>query len=560
MKEVKRYFLYMGRKLPLYLFILTVTLITESALNILYSYINKSTLNAVEYQDRQMFISALALCIVVVVLKCLFPYLRYFEIKLVRKMVFDIKMRLFDKLMKLEMQYYEKNHSGEALKTLNWDANSLKDSWFSHVYWVLGKITLGISSLTAMLIYSPILTVISIVICVITVLVSVWLNNEMKKSAVSIQKNTAGLAKYLSDILAGFPILKMYSGSCIVLEHYMNENRNVTVEENERVKKAALLEMLSFLLGIAGSFGTIIAGTYFVAKKGMDYGTVMAVVTLQMALSNTMQRLGSSLAVFSTSLVKAGRVFDFLELECEEKQSGAVGINSDQNINANENINVNMTPIEINNLNFSYVNEANQECQTMVFKGFNMSVGTNEKMAIMGESGCGKSTLLKLLLRFYPVENGMIKIYGKDINCYPVRQLRDIITYIPQESYLFEGTIAENISYGSNRQCSLEDIVEAAKSAYADDFIKQMKDGYDTWVSSGGRNMSGGQRQRIALARGFLKKSPILIMDEPSSALDSQSEQIIREALKRLMEDKVVLMVTHRKLCPYCGYKGFDVK
>lgn len=545
MKEIKRYFLYMGRRLPLYWFILTVTLITESTLNILYSYINKRTLNAVEYQDRRMFLGALALCIVVVALKCLFPYLRYFEIKLVRKMVFDIKMRLFDKLMKLEMRYYEKNHSGEALKTLNWDANSLKDSWFSHVYWVLGKITLGISSLIAMLIYSPILTVISIVISVVTVLVSIWLNNEMKKSAVNIQKSTAGLAKYLSDILAGFPILKMYSGSNIVLDHYMDENRKVTVKENQRVKKAASLEMLGFLLGITGSFGTIIAGTYLVAEKGMDYGTVMAVVTLQMSLGSTMQRLGNSLAAFTTSLVRAGRVFDFLELDCEEKQNEAVYINSDQNINVNEN----MAPIEITNLNFSYNNlkSENPECQTMVFKDFNMSVGTNEKVALMGESGCGKSTLLKLLLRFYPVENGMIQIYGKDINCYPVGQLRDMITYIPQESWLFEGTITENIAYGSNRQCSLEDIVEAAKFAYADDFIEQMKDGYDTQVSSGGRNLSGGQRQRIALARGFLKNSPILIMDEPLSALDSQSEQVIKDALKRLMKDKVVLMVTHKK-------------
>lgn len=537
MREIKRYFSYMGRNLPLYLFLLTVTIITEPTLHILYSYINKRTLNAVEYQDMQMFLDALTLCIVVVLLKCLFPYLRYLEIRLVRKMVFYIKIRLFGKLMKLDMEYYEKNHSGEALKTLNWDANSLKDSWFSHVYWVLGKITLSVSSLTAMFIYSPILTMISIVICIITVIVSVWLNNEMKKSAVSVQKSTAGLAKHLSDILAGFSVLKMYSGSRIVLERYNCENRNVTFKENQRVKKAATLEMLSFLLGILGSFGTIIAGTYLVAKQGMDYGTVMAVVTLQMSLGNSMQRLGNSVAAFTTSLVKAGRVFDFLELECEEKQSEDAYISVDEN----------MMPIAIKNLCFNF--------QINVFKDFNMSVGTNEKVVIMGESGCGKSTLLKLLLRFYCVDNGKIQIYGKDINCYPIRQLRDIITYIPQESYLFEGTIAENIAFGSSEPCSFSDIVKAAKSAYADEFIEKMEDGYHTRVSSGGRNLSGGQRQRIALARGFLKDSPILLMDEPSSALDTQSGQVIQEALKCLMKDKVVLMVTHKK----SGISDFDL-
>lgn len=538
MKEIRRYFSYMGKYLPLYWLILTATLIIESGLQILYSYITKQTLNAVEYHEPVMFRRALFLCIIVVLFKCLFPYLRYFEIKLVRKMVFEIKIKLFHKLMKLDMTYFENSHSGEALKTLNWDANSLKDSYFSHVYWVLGKITLGVSSLVTMIVYSPFLTAISVTICFITVLVSIWLNNEMKKSARRVQENTANLAKYLSNILDGFSTLKMYSGSGIVLDYYKNENKKVTIQENKRIKKAAILEMLTFLLGILGSFGTIIAGTYLVAHNSMDYGTVMAVVTLQMSFSGTMQRIGSSIAAFTTSLVKADRVFDFLELECEENESHKEDIER----NAYE------KPITITNLHFSY------DDKTTLFEGFHMNIDSNEKVMIMGESGCGKSTLLKLLLNFYQVKTEQIKIYGNDINQYSLKQLRNIITYIPQESYLFEGTIAENIAYGTAGLCSFEDIKNAAELAYADEFIEELKEGYYAHVSSGGRNLSGGQRQRIAIARAFLKNSPILLMDEPLSALDSQSEQIVHKALKRLMKDKVVLMVTHRK----SGIADFD--
>lgn len=537
MKELKRYFSYMGRYRCIYWSILTITLIVESGLQILYSFINKRALNAVEYQNMAMFRETLCLCAVVVLLKCLFPYLRYFQIKLVRKMVFEFKIKLFNKLMRLDMEFYEKSHSGEALKTLNWDANSLKDSWFSHVYWVLGKITLGISSLIAMFIYSPLLTMISAFICIITMLVSLWMNNKIKNSAEQVQKSTTSLVKYLSDILSAFSILKMYSGSCIIYENYKCENKKAAKQENKRVQKASVLETISFLLGILGSFGIIAAGTYLAAKNQMDYGTVMAIVTLQMSLSNIMQKMGASVSAFTTSLVKAKRVFDFFQLECEQQNQGGY-----------IDINMNMNPITITNLSFAYGDNEK------VFQMLNMDIRANESVAVMGESGCGKSTLLKLLLRFYPVENGQAAIFGKDINTIGTEQLRNLITYVPQESYLFEGTIAQNIAFGSSENCSIENIKAAAEMAYADEFIEQLQSGYDTHVDSGGTNLSGGQRQRIAIARAFLKNSPIYLFDEPSSALDSNSEQAVQKAVTRLMKNKTILMVTHRNI----GNSGFD--
>ena len=303
MRDLKRYFAYMGKHCYLYWTILTVTLIMEAVLHVSYSYINKQTLNAVEFGNMKQFRVALILCMAVVLLKCVFPYLRYFQIKLVRTMVFEIKLRLFQKLMKLDMNYYVNSQSGEALKTLNWDANSLKDSWFSHVYWVLGNIAVGAASLLAMYLYSPILTVISVIFCGITVLMSVKLNSKIKKSAKEVQRSTTALANYFSDILRGFSVLKLYAGSSIVLSHFHDENETVCAQEKQRTNKAAGLEMMNFLLGILGSFGTIAAGVLLCQRGKLDYGTVMAVVTLQMNISGAMQKLGSSMAVFQTSLV-----------------------------------------------------------------------------------------------------------------------------------------------------------------------------------------------------------------------------------------------------------------
>lgn len=600
MHELKRYFSYMGKHQFTYWMILITTIVTENVLNILYSYVNKQTLNAIEYSDMRLFRSAVILCVIVLILRCLFPYLRYFSIHLVRQMFFEVKSTLFDKLLTLNMSWYESNHSGDGIKALNWDANSLKDSWFSHVYWILGKVTIGISSLITMFIYCPLLAGISVVVCLMTATVTIYLNNSMKKSSKKVQEATVNLAKWLNDILAGFSILKMYSGSNIVIDKYLNENQNVTSKELERTRKASFLEMLNFLLGLLGSFSTILFGVYLVSKNMIDYGTIMAVVTLQISLSATMQRLGGAVTTFNNSLVKASRVFDFMDIGdvedimCSDIEDNCGVLNmTDSNARDNCSAQAGGCTIDIKNLTFSYNSHKN------ALTNFNLNIGCNEKIMLKGKSGCGKSTLLKLLLRFYDYQNGHIKINNIDLKDYPVSKLRNMIAYIPQDCFLFEGTIAENIAYGlgaealhiynsinddnigdnifndinnrhnnfnkkinypisfnninstlntfnNNDVVTLSDIISAAKLAYADEFISQLPDGYETHINSGGTNLSGGQRQRIAIARAFLKNAHILLMDEPSSALDEGSEKMINKALHKLMHNKLVIMVSHR--------------
>lgn len=539
MKELKRYLSYIGAYKVPYWSIFIVTLITSALLTLAWPYMNKLIFNALEYGDRGLFGRAAALCILLVVLNCLSPYERYFLIRIVRKIVFGIKIRLFEKLMKLDMNYYESHHSGEALKTLNWDADSLKDSYFSHFYWVFGRLVTGVIAVIAMVVYSPALTLISIAFCLVTVFVSIQINQQIKRMDKEIQSKIARLTERLSDILSGFTTLKMFSGSSIVLAHFQEENEQAAKAEKRRVKKLSVLEMVSFFLGILASFGTIGAGAFMVSRGRLDYGTVMAIVSLQMDVSSMVQSFGGSLATFSASLVRAGRVFDFLELDCEEAENANIVL-----------LQKNCNPIEIEDLTFSYGGQSD------VLNGFSMEVMDGEKIMVMGESGCGKSTLLKLLLRFYPQDAGAIRLYGHDIEEYPLWQLRQMITYIPQDNYLFEGSIYENIvcGYAGKGQVCDAQIYQAAQSAYAEEFIAALPQGYDTVLDAGGSNLSGGQRQRIAIARAFLKDSPILLMDEPSSALDVQSEKMIDQAMKELMKQKVVIMVTHRA----ASFETFD--
>lgn len=554
MKDLKRFLSYMGKYSFTYWFILIATLIIESFLQILYSYVTKRTINAIEFQNIELFRTAVIASVSIVILKCLFPYLRYFQIRLVRKMVYELKLKLYEKLLSMNMDFFKSTHSADAIKTLNWDANSLKDSWFSHIYWVLGKIVMVVSAIITMCFYSPILMGISLIICAFTAFVSVKINKSIKKYAKMVQKKSTKLSILLSNIISGFVTLKMSSGARIVLNHFYEESEEAFQLEKSRVMVEASFEMAAFLLGVIGSFGTIIAGTVLVSEGTLDFGTVMAVVTLQMSVSNAMQRLGGSISALTTSIVRASHVFDFMELDMEEQINRLTGENPGKEVFKGESSDVfgkGQPVLEISDLQFSYndndkLKDKSKDCAKLCCG--KMQIRAGEKIMLTGESGCGKSTLLKLIQGFYPVENEKITIGGKDINEYELDELRNIIAYVPQDSYLFEGTIAENIAFGWNGENvpSMDMIIAAAKEAYADKFIEHLPDGYNTKVTAGGTNLSGGQRQRIAIARAFMKNSPIVLMDEPSSALDTYSENVLLKAMKELLENKTVIMVSHR--------------
>lgn len=243
-----------------------------------------------------------------------------------------------------------------------------------------------------------------------------------------------------------------------------------------------------------------------------------------------------------------------MELDMEEQINWFTGEKSGKKELKGENSDVfgeGQPVLEISDLQFSYnendeLKDKSKDCTQLCCRKMQISAG--EKIMITGESGCGKSTLLKLMQGFYPVENEKIKIYGKDINEYELDELRNIITYVPQDCYLFEGTVAENIAFGWNGENapSMDMILVAAKEAYADKFIEHLSDGYNTKVTAGGTNLSGGQRQRIAIARAFMKNAPIVLMDEPLSALDTYSENVLLKAMKALLKNKTVIMVSHR--------------
>jgi ATP-binding cassette subfamily B protein len=204
-------------------------------------------------------------------------------------------------------------------------------------------------------------------------------------------------------------------------------------------------------------------------------------------------------------------------------------------------LNADIGEIEMRNVTFRYSDNEGEH----LFKDFNLKIASGEKVALVGHSGGGKTTVTKLLLRFMDIDGGEILIDGQNIALVPQNDLRSAISYVPQEPLMFHRSLTDNIKYG-RLDATQDEVVKIAKLAHADDFIRKLKDGYDTLVGERGVKLSGGQRQRIAIARAMIKHAPILVLDEATSALDSESEKYIQDALWKLMEGRTAIVIAHR--------------
>lgn len=527
-KNINRLIKYMGENRTKYFIIIFITLIIEGFCVISFSLLNKTIFNAIEYSDFDMFKFGLKIAVLYIIAMLMTHLFRYLSITETRNIVFRIKNEMFEKLTSLDMDYFNQNHSGSVIQKLGFSANALKDLYFSNGYWVIKDLFTGVLSTYLMFRLSPKLSIASIIISLIALYISIKLTKRVYEKNRALYGNLTKLTEYLVDILSGFVIIKIYDNNNFIRQKYFNENNGAYDKTVELSKYDAFKNSVIFLVSMVSKFGIIFFGISLVLKGEMDYGTLMASIALQESVSYCILVSSHTISMFSSQIAYTEKVFDFLEMD----------IPSDYE---KEDLQLDLSKgIELLDVTFAYKD------RDTVLDNFNIEIKPNEKVMICGHSGGGKSTILKLLLGFYGDYTGEIKIFGNNIKDYPISQLRSLITYVPQTSFLFDDTVKENIKYG-NVSATDDEIKEASDNAFATEFIEYMIDGFDTVVEKGGGNMSGGQKQRISIARAFIRNSPILLMDEPTSSLDSKSEKEINLAMKNLMKDKIVIMVTHKR-------------
>lgn len=445
---------------------------------------------------------------------------------------------LYEKVLDLEMKlpysYYETHHSGEIMSKVSYDLGRMGDIYGSRLRRTLMPFLQVLVFLVPMFFLSWQLTLCLIAVNCMMFAVDMAVTEPMRKASRSLSEINSGMTERLSDLLQGMEQARMYRAGRETVTAYQEKNDLYVKKAKRVIWLSACLESSSRGFELMCLLVFLLLGVYFVQEGYTTLGALAAIYTLYGNFSAQFLQVGEYFPQLVSYLAYAQNIFDFLEEEREPERIGGLQAADDESLDA---------AVSMREIDFSYRTEKGLD--EPLLKHFCMEIKTGECVAITGASGCGKTTVSKLLLGLYPLQNGSICIDGKNTADMTKQERRQKIAYVPQEPYLFSGSIMENIRMG-RPDASEEEIVEAARLANAHDFIVSLENGYDTEAGERGSRLSGGQRQRIAIARAILKDAPILLLDEATSALDNESEQLVNDAMKKLQRRMTIIMIAHR--------------
>ncbi len=449
----------------------------------------------------------------------------------------NLQKLLYSKCMKLPYSYYENTHSGEFMSKIMYDCDMATGIYGSRFRRILMPAVMTVCYLIPMFMSNW-----QVTLCLLGVSAALFFTNgafiaPIQRISRQMSKTNTSVTEQLSNILSGMEQIKIYKLKSLMVDRYVSDNERFKKERYKVNRMSACLDGLNQTFDLLGMLVFIVLGIFFISTGITTVGSLAAIYVLYGSMSWNLLQVGLYIPSMASYLANARRVFEFLDSE-EEPVTYRIGC-TEKNDSAKNKSGQNEA-IKMQNVTFSY--DGRQD----VLHNFNLSIEKGKCVAIKGESGKGKTTIAKLLQGFYPIKSGNIIVNGRDFSTYNLSEIRDMIGFVPQEPYLYDVSIEENIRYG-RLNADKDDIIKAAKMANAHEFIMQLENGYETSAGERGNRLSGGQRQRIAIARAILKDSPILILDEATSALDNKSELLVNEALERLMNNRTTIVIAHRQ-------------
>jgi subfamily B ATP-binding cassette protein MsbA len=481
------------------------------------------------HQHRGALILFVAMIPLVMLLRGVVTYLNtYFLQWAAIRAVNGLRVKLFAHLIDLSAGFFSQNRSGELISRIMSDTSALQ-TIFSNATSVIVRDPVTLISIMAVLLWRPetrTMTLISLVVLPICIIPLSIFSKKVRRSSGELQKQNAALMQVMAETFTGHRVVKAYNLEAVVTEEF-RATAGRSTGNYMRIIRAN--EITSPIIDLLGATGIAIALIYMNSSPGSrpstgDFAQLVLSVFLMYPPMKNLSRLHNQL---SQARAASERVFDLLATKNSVPEPAAPKM-----------LHADKANIEFQNLDFNYGEKS-------VLRGINLTVKAGQLVALVGSSGSGKTTLANLLLRFYDPLHGAIKIGGVDLRDISTRDLRNQIAVVAQENILFNDTICRNIELGRLGATS-EEIVAAARHAYAFDFIEQKPQGFDTVIGEKGVSLSGGQRQRLAIARAVLKNAPILILDEATSALDTESERAVQAALDELMKGRTTICIAHR--------------
>ncbi|MFO7535540.1 MAG: ABC transporter ATP-binding protein [Kiritimatiellia bacterium] len=440
------------------------------------------------------------------------------------RVIMDLRNAMFRRLMDLSILFYSDRRTGELISRVTNDPQLVEQS----VSTVLGDIvkeplTLIVMVGSAIYLDSG-LALVSLVLFPICLLPIVGFGRKMRKNSRLAQEKIADLMSILQETITGARIVKAYGMEHVEMARFAEQNGTFFGKVMRMARARASVEpIIVFISGIG-----IALVLLYARWKGMEFNEIMAFAAALILMYEPVKKLSGIHLQIQQSVSAAERIFELIDAPVTvAEKPGARPFDGVP------------TSVQFDRVEFCYGPE------TPVLKAVSLDVPAGTRLAIVGNSGSGKTTLVNLIPRFADVTGGAIRVNGVDIRDYTLKSLRKAMGCVTQDTILFNDTVAANIRYGTP-EASLEEIQEAARKAYAHEFILAMPQGYDTLIGERGVRLSGGQKQRLAIARAILRNPPIMIMDEATSALDTASERQVQEALDTLMQGRTVFVIAHR--------------
>jgi ABC transporter fused permease/ATP-binding protein len=443
----------------------------------------------------------------------------------------NLRLKLYSNLVKLPMSFFSHKRVGELNSRISADITQIQDTLTSTIAEFLRQFILIIGGIILLATESIKLTLLMLSVVPLVAVAAVIFGRFIRKYSKKVQDQVAESQVIVEETMQGISIVKAFANEWYEIARYDGKIKEVVKLAIKGGKyRGYFASFIIFCL-----FGAIVAVVWFGVRLSisgeMSVGQLISFVLYSTFVGASFGGIAELYAQIQKAIGATERVFELLE-ETPEK------INSTQNSHSIQKIQGNVT---FKNVGFHYPSRKEMK----VLKDVNFTANFGQKIAIVGPSGVGKSTIASLLLRFYDIDNGEILVDGKNIYDYDLENLRGNMSIVPQDVILFGGTIKENIAYG-NPDASDDEIMLAAKQANALNFIESFPEKFETLVGERGIKLSGGQRQRIAIARALLKNPSILILDEATSSLDSESEKLVQEALEILMEGRTSIIIAHR--------------
>lgn len=453
---------------------------------------------------------------------------KYLTTKVGQRVMHDLRHTLYHHIQRLSLSYYEQQKTGDLMVRITSDIDAVQDFVSSALLGIVIDVITLVGMLCVMFYLDWDFTLIALSVAPLLFFVVYSYTHRIKKATQAVKKKESEIASVVQESLTSMRVIKAFAREDYEEERLDKESlESVEMALRARRIKAKLSPLVDIIVAV-GTCLVLWYGTKLVLSNELSTGALLVFILYLGKMYKPMRDLSKMTDTLSKATVGFERIREVLDTESQVRD--LTGARPASRFKGD---------IEFANVKFGYVPERS------VFENLNLSVAPGQFVALVGPTGSGKSTLIGLVARFYDPVSGEIKIDGQDIRSFTLKSLRQQISFVLQETLLFHAPVWQNIAYGKP-EASRDEIIRAAKLANAHEFIEKMPAGYDTIIGERGETLSGGQRQRIAIARAIIRDTPILLLDEPSTGLDAASEELVFDALARLMKGKTSIVIAHR--------------